>query len=162
MRTIFVVLVLVFTACSNNNKTGETNKLSSLDSNTANNPLLVNTDEILIQGFTQIPSVTNNCNALFVIDTIETGVKQYFFVTDLKGTAFIKLNNRLMELKLVKQTNINKYTVNELYVNEEVEVDLKINQLKEPTNSNWNYKGVLVVRRGNKREAISISGKLGC
>lgn len=162
MQKILVVLVVLFTACTSNNKTGETKKLSSLDSNTANKASVLNTDQLLIQSFTQIPSVTNNCNAVFVKDTSLAGSKEYYFVTDLKGTAFLKINNRLMELKLVKQTNIGKYTVNELYINDEVEVDLKINQFKEPANSSWNYKGVIIIRRGNKNEAISISGKLGC
>jgi hypothetical protein len=68
-----------------------------------------------------------------------------------------------MELKLVKQTNIDKYTVNELYVNDEVEVDLKIKQLtEENVPGNWSYSGVLVVRRAGKRAVTDISGKLGC
>jgi hypothetical protein len=67
-----------------------------------------------------------------------------------------------MELRLVKQTNIDKFTVNELYVNDEIEVDLKIKQLGEKNNTGLNYTGVLIVNRGGKREALSISGKLGC
>jgi hypothetical protein len=89
-------------------------------------------------------------------------MREYYFVSNLKGVAFIKLNNRLMELKLVKQTNVDKYTVNELYINDEVEVDLKIQQLPEGTYANWDYNGVLIVRRGMEREVINISGKLGC
>ena len=161
MQRILVVLVVLFTACTQGNK-GETSSLSSLDSNTANNSTTNNSDKILIQGFTQMPSIINNCSALFVIDTTSEKPKEYFFVSNLKGVAFIKLNNRLMELKLIKQTNIDKYTVNELYVNDEVEIDLKIKQLKEPADTQWNYSGVLVVRRGGEREAINISGKLGC
>ena len=107
-----VVLVLFFYACTNNN--GGTNSLSSIDSNTANDASAIQTDKILIQGFTQVPSIINNCSALFVKDTTN-GTAEYYFVTNLKGTAFIKLNNRLMELRLIKQTNIDKYTVNELY-----------------------------------------------
>jgi hypothetical protein len=161
MRRIFVGLIVLFSACTNENN-GETSSLSSLDSNTANNPLAINSDKILIQGFTQMPSIINNCSALFVKDTMGNGPKEYYFVSDLKGTAFIKLNNRLMELKLLKQTNVDKYTVNELYANEEVEVDLKIKQIKEETNTGWNYSGVLIIRRGTEREAINIAGKLGC
>ena len=154
-----VVLVLFFYACTNNN--GGTNSLSSIDSNTANDASAIQTDKILIQGFTQVPSIINNCSALFVEDTTN-GTAEYYFVTNLKGTAFIKLNNRLMELRLIKQTNIDKYTVNELYANDEIEVDLKIRQFKEDTMAQWNYNGVLVIRRGSEREAITISGKLGC
>ena len=160
MGRILVVLVFLFTACTNKN--GETSRLSSIDSNAANNTLRIETDKILIQGFTQMPSIINNCSALFVNDTTNEGANEYYFVTDLKGTAFIKLNNRLMELKLVMQTNVDKYTVNELYANDEVEVDLKIKQLKEKNDSQWNYSGVLIVRRGSEREAINISGKIGC
>src|SRR3989337_2328782 len=142
MKQILVGLMVLVTACSGNNST-EKSSLSTLDSNTANNTLAINTDEILIQGFKQIPSIINNCSALFVQDTSKNAVQEYVFVTNLKGMAFIKLNNRLMELKLIKQTNVDKYTVNELYVNEEVEVDLKIKQLEEDNNSEWNYNGVL-------------------
>lgn len=159
MRRIFVALVVLFSACNNNGNVAK-NSLNSLDSNTANNTLAINTDAIIIQPFTQLPSIINNCSALFATDTGNAG-NEYVFVANLKGLAFIKLNNRLMELRLVKQTNIDKYTVNELYVNDEIEVDLKIKQLKQE-NTGWNYNGVLIVRRGSKREVVSISGKLGC
>jgi hypothetical protein len=157
-----VGLVFLFTACTESNTSGEKSNLSSLDSNTANNASAISSDEILVQGFTQIPSIINNCSALFVKDTTEQAQTEYVFVTNLKGLAFIKLNNRLMELKLIKQTNVDKYTVNELYVNDEVEIDLKIRELEEGKNAKWNYNGVLIIRRGAKREAITIAGKLGC
>ena len=161
MKWIFVCLVVVFTACNSNVDPGEKSSLSSLDSNTANKTAPINSDKIVIQGFTQIPSITNGCSGLFVTDTTNE-VREYYFVSNLKGIAFIKLNNRLMELKLVKQTNVDKYTVNELYVNDEIEVDLKIKQIPEGTDANWDYSGVLIVRRGTEREVINISGKLGC
>ena len=161
MKRFLVVLAVFFAACTSNNNTSETSSLSSVDSNAAaNNTQAVTTDDIDIQTFTQLPYVSN-CSALFVLDTTNQQ-DQYVFVTDLKGTAFIKLNNRLMELKLVKQTNFDKYTVNELYINDEIEVDLKIKQLKETDDAGWNYQGVLVVRRGGKSNAINISGKVGC
>ena len=156
-----MLLAIFFIACTAKNGGEEKNSLSSIDSNTANNPASPTTDEILIQSFTQLPSIVKQCSALFVHDTSETAVPEYYFVSNLKGVAFIKLNNRLMELKLVKQTNIDKYTVNELYLNEEVEVDLKIRQV-DAENATWNYHGVLVVERDGKKESINISGKLGC
>jgi hypothetical protein len=160
MKRFLVILVVFLSACSGGNDTGKTNTLNSVDSNAANTPA-ASTDEILIQSFSQLPSIINNCSALFVQDSNAT--RQFIFVTDLKGIAFIKLNDRFMELKLVKQTNIDKYTVNELYVNDEVEVDLKIKQLSENNlTEGWNYSGVLVVRRGGKRAVTDISGKLGC
>jgi hypothetical protein len=162
MKWFFVSLMVVFTACNSNVDPGEKSSLSSLDSNTANNTATINADKIMIQGFTQIPSIINGCSGLFVTDTINEKGREYYFVSNLKGVAFIKLNNRLMELKLVKQTNVDKYTVNELYVNDEVEVDLKIKQLPEGADANWNYNGVLIVTRGSGREVINISGKLGC
>ena len=161
MQRIFAFLAVFFIACTSDNGASEKSRLSSIDSNTANNSPSVNTDHIIIQGFTQLPSIINSCSAVFVNDTAN-GHQEYFFVSNLKGVAFIKLNNRLMELKLIKQTNFDKYTVNELYVNEEIEVDLKIRQLEEGTENPWNYEGVLIVKRGNMREAINISGKLGC
>lgn len=161
MRTILVFLTVLFAACSGNGNS-EKNSLNSLDSNTANNTSATTTNEIIIQSFTQIPFIVTNCSGLFVKDTAANASHEYAFVTDLKGMGFIKINNRLMELKLIKQTNTDKYTVNELYVNEEVEVDLKIKQLKKDDNTEWNYNGVLIIKRGAKREAIAIAGKLSC
>ena len=161
MQRIFVLLAIFFIACTAKNGGEEKNSLSSIDSNTANNPASPTTDQILIQPFTQLPSIVKQCSALFVQDTSETAVPEYYFVSNLKGIAFIKINNRLMELKLVKQTNFDKYTVNELYLNEEIEVDLKIRQVDEE-NATWNYRGVIVVERDGKKESINISGKLGC
>ena len=162
MKWIFVSLIVVFTACNSNADPGEKSSLNSLDSNTANNTATNNSDKMVVQGFTQIPSIINGCSGLFVTDTTNEKVIEYYFVSNLKGVAFIKLNNRLMELKLVKQTNVDKYTVNELYMNDEIEVDLKIKQLPDGTDANWDYNGVLIVRRGQDREVINISGKLGC
>jgi hypothetical protein len=160
MKRFFVILTVFLCACSGQNDTGKTDTLSSIDSNAANTSSTAQ-DEIFIQSFNQLPSMINNCSALFVQDSNATD--QYVFATDLKGTAFIKLNGRFMELKLVRQTNIDKYTVNELYVNDEVEVDLKIKQLADNSIPNsWNYSGVLVVRRDGKRAVTDISGKLGC
>ena len=160
MRTLLMVLIVLFTACSGNGSS-EKSSLNSLDSNTANSSLIVNSNEILIQSFSQIPSIINNCSGLFVLDTVNA-TKEYVFVTNLKGVAFVRLNNRLMELKLIKQTNVDKFTVNELYVNDEVEVELKIKQLEEDKDAEWNYNGVLIIKRGVKREAVAIAGKLGC
>ena len=162
MKTLLVVLIAFFTSCSGKSGNSEKSSLNSLDSNTANNTLTVNSNEIIVQGFSQVPSIINNCSALFVLDTAASTVHEYVFVSNLKGVAFIKLNNRLMELKLIKQTNVDKYTINELYVNDEVEIELKIKQLKEDGNAEWNYNGVLIIKRGDKREAIEIAGKLGC
>jgi hypothetical protein len=160
MKRFLVILAVFLCACSGQSDTGKTNKLNSVDSNAANTSSAT-TDEILVQSFSQLPSIITNCSALFVKDS--NAVDQYVFATDLKGTAFIKLNGRFMELKLVKQTNIDKYTVNELYVNDEVEIDLKIKQLAEDNvPDKWNYSGVLVVRRGAKRGVVNVSGKLGC
>ena len=161
MRRIFVLLAIVFSACASNYSAEEKSNLSSIDSNTANSSVLAPSDQILIQPFTQLPAIVSQCRALFVQDTSNTAAPEYYFVSNLKGVAFIKLNNRLMELKLVKQTNFDKYTVNELYLNDEVEVDLKIRQSEEE-NATWNYKGVLVIKRDGKTESISIAGKLGC
>ena len=160
MKRFLVILTVFLCACSGQNDTGKTDTLSSIDSNAANISSSAQ-DEIFIQSFNQLPSIISNCRALFVKDS--NAADQYVFATDLKGTAFIKLNGRFMELKLVRQTNVDKYTVNELYVNDEVEVDLKIKQLAENNvPDSWNYSGVLVVRRAGKRTATEISGKLGC
>ncbi len=141
---------------------GEKSSLSSIDSNTANNTLSINLDKILIQSFKQLPSIINNCSAVFVTDTASAQSQGYYFVSNLKGIAFVKINDRLMELRLVKQTNTDKYTVNELYVNDEIEVELKIRQLGDGMDAEWNYQGVLIVTRGTDKEVINISGKLGC
>ena len=161
MRTLLMVLIVLFTACSGTGNS-EKSSLNSLDSNTANNTLAVDSNEILIQSFSQVPSIINNCSGLFVLDTTVSARHEYVFVTNLKGVAFIRLNNRLMELKLIKQTNVEKFTVNELYVNDEVEVELKIKQLEEDKDVEWNYNGVLIIKRDAKREAVAIAGKLGC
>jgi hypothetical protein len=160
MKRFLAVLAVCVCACSGGNDTGKTNTLSNIDSNAASTSSAA-TDEIVIESFNQLPSIISNCRALFVRDS--NAAEHYVFATDLKGTAFIKLNDRFMELKLVRQTNVDKYTVNELYANDEVEVDLKIKQLTDDTSpDSWNYSGVLVVRRNGKRAVTDISGKLGC
>src|SRR5688500_4413357 len=102
MRTLLMVLMVLFTACSGNNSDNKKSSLNSLDSNTANNTSTINSNEMIVQSFIKEPSIINNCSALFVLDTTVTASQEYDVDTNVKGVEFIKLNNRLMELKLIK------------------------------------------------------------
>jgi hypothetical protein len=67
-----------------------------------------------------------------------------------------------MELKLIRQTNIDEENVNELYANEEVEIDLKIKQIKKSGDELTDYQGVLIIRKGSQRKVVDIAGQIGC
>jgi hypothetical protein len=160
MGKLFILFSLFLLSCSENNK-GSKDVLQNEEANTAENATLVNPNGIGIQLFKTLPPQIKQCSGLFVIDTA-AAVKQYVFVNDLKGKAFLMMDDKLMELKLVKQTNIDKKTMNELYVSEDLEVELKITLDKNLGANAWNYNGVLVVKKEGREEAINVTGKLGC
>ena len=160
MRRLLILFSLFLLACSEDNK-GDKSVLKTEETNTAQNAALVNPNGVGIQFFENLPKDIKQCSGLFVIDTA-AATKQYVFANDLKGKGFLMIDNKLIKLDLIKQTNINEKTMNELYVGEGLEVELKITQDKELGEKAWNYNGVLVVKKEGREEAINITGKLGC
>jgi hypothetical protein len=160
IRCFFAIACFVLVSCQNADKE-ERSTLSSVDSNSAQVASVNETEGIEIQTFSELPSVVDGCSGLFSADTTLTS-NNYVFVTNLKGIAFIKINNRLMELKLIRQTNIDEENVNELYANEEVEIDLKIKQIKKSGDELTDYQGVLIIRKGSQRKVVDIAGQIGC
>lgn len=161
MKRLSVLLsILLLTACDQN-KTVDAGALKTEDANAARTVSVITTDEINLQSFEQIPAAIKGCSGLFVVNVTDS-VPQYVLAHNLKGTAYIKLNGAFVELKLIKQTNIDKQTVNELYTGDNVEIELKITQGSPSANKVWDYNGVLILRKGVKQEAIAIAGKLGC
>lgn len=152
---------LFLLACSQNDKGTAKHVLKTEEANAAQSAPLVNPNGIGVQLFQNLPVEIKECNGLFVIDTA-AAVRQYVFASDLKGKGFLMMDNKMVELKLIKQTNIDKKTMNELYTNEDLEVELKITLDKRLAEKVWNYNGVLVIKKEGREEAINITGKLGC
>jgi len=151
---------LIFASCAS--KDGRGNTLHTLDSNAAIQPSSPNLDDIVVQTFTKTPRNIEGCRGLFVKREDSLTMQPYVFVSNLKGISFIRLNERLMELRLIKQANTDSLTVNELYANEEAEVELRIKQIQTYSDDVWDYEGVLIIRKKSKRKVIQIWGKLGC
>lgn len=151
---------VIFASCARND--GRGNTLTSLDSNAAIKPSAHVLDDIVLQSFMKTPRVIEGCRGIFVRSEDSLAMEPYVFVSNLKGIAFIKINERLMEVRLVRQTNTDRSTVNELYTNEELEIELRIKQNQVYGEDTWDYKGVLIIRNKAKRQAVQVQGKLGC
>lgn len=151
---------LIFASCARND--GHSDTLTSLDSNAAIKPSAKVLEDIVLQTFMKTPRTIEGCMGIFVRSEDSLKMEPYVFVSNLKGIAFIKTNERLMEVRLVRQSNIDRSTVNELYANEELEVELRIKQSQLHGEEAWDYKGVLIIRKKAKREAIPIQGRLKC
>ena len=161
MRSIIVVLSLMMLSCHQTSNRS-VQKITTLDSNAATNVVLNEGEGIVLQTFSKVPISISGCSGLFVPDTASQTSINYLIATDLKGTAFLKLNNRLLELKLIRQTNIDSTTIYELYTSDEVEVDLKMKQSNKAEDAVWNYNGVMILRREGKNYAVPVRGKVGC
>lgn len=163
MPRLFILpfLFLCLCSCTENDSVKDKSKLRNEDANAAHSNAQVNPNGVGVQFFTQLPSDLDKCSGLFLIDTSER-IKQYVFASDLKGKGFLMMNNKMVHLDLIKQTNVDKKTLNELYTKDDLEVELKITQIKELASNAWNYNGVLVVRKEGREEAINITGKMGC
>ncbi|HZF65365.1 MAG TPA: hypothetical protein VEZ55_12795 [Chitinophagaceae bacterium] len=155
---ILLPLLLVLISCGDN-KTTLPDQLNNESSHAAT--AASTTSGILaLQSFTQNPFQNSGCSGLF--NSEGAVAHERVLVSNLKGTAFIKLNDQLMELKLVKQTNVNETTINELYSNGEVEIDLKITKDPASSEKDNRYKGVIIIRRDGNQEALSVAGTLRC
>ena len=143
------MFLLPLFACQQSGNKQEQNTLTAVDSNAASNVVLNESEGIVLQTFSQIPIAVKACSGLFISDTATEFSNNYIIATNLKGTAFIKLNNRLLEMKLIRQTNIDSTTIYELYSNEEIEVDLKMKHMNRLEEEN-KYNGVLIIRRNGK------------
>ena len=147
-------------SCSEN-KTSQAEQLKNETAHAAiTTANVLSSEGISLQSFTENPFQNAGCNGLFKAENNAAG--GFVFATNLKGAAYIKTENELVELKLVKQTNINEQTLNELYSNGEIEIDLNITQDANSDLRKTDYKGVLVIRKNGRQEAVSIVGKLGC
>ena len=152
--------VVILFSCSEIGSETDENKLETEEANPAYEAAVIKTDEITLQTFEQLPMEMQGCNTLFVVDT-SYSLPQYVFASNQKNMAFVRLNNKLTELKLVKRTNIDKRTVNELYAGEGMEAEIKITKDRNDKET-WNHKGVLIIRKEGQQEDISITGRIGC
>ena len=152
--------VVILFSCSEIGSETSENKLQTEEANPAYEVAVIKTDEITLQTFEQLPMEMQGCNTLFVVDT-GYSLPQYVFASNQKNMAFVRLNNKLTELKLVKRTNIDKRTVNELYAGEGMEAEIKITKDRNDKET-WNHKGVLIIRKEGQQEDISITGRIGC
>jgi hypothetical protein len=155
-----ICLAGFFASCARNK--GNSNTLGTLDSNAANKPPSGLSDDIIVDTFTKTPGNIEGCRGIFVRNEDSLAIEPYVFVSNLKGLAFIRINERSMEVRLVRQTNTDRISINELYANEEVEIGLRIKQNQDHGAEVWDYKGVLIVRKKAFRKVVQVSGKVGC
>ena len=151
----------VLFSCSQNGKEAEGHEIKSEDANPAYKAAVIETAVITLKTFEQIPMEMQGCNAVFVADTAYS-LPQYVFASNRESMAFVRLNNKLTELRLVKRTNNDKQTINELYEGDGMEVEVKISPVKKTGNNEWTHKGILVIRKEGQQEDIDITGKVGC
>jgi hypothetical protein len=151
----------VLFSCSQKGKEAGGNKLETEEANPAYKAAVIKTDIITLQTFEQIPMEMQGCNAIFVADTAYS-LPQYVFASNQKNMAFIRLNNKLTELKLAKRTHVDKQTIRELYNAEGMEVEVKIAPAKKTGDNKWTHNGILIIRKDGQQEDINITGKLKC
>jgi hypothetical protein len=157
---IAISALLVYSSCARNKGNGNT--LSTLDSNAANKAPSALSDDIAVGTFIKTPREIEGCRGIFVRSEDSLAMEPYVFVSNLKGLAFVRINERSMEVRLVRQTNADPISINELYANEEVEIELRIKQNQNYGAEVWDYKGVLIVRQKAIRKVVQVSGKVGC
>lgn len=151
--------VVLFSCSQRNNKNG--NQLTTEDANPAYQAAVIKTDEITLQTFEQLPMEMQGCTVLFVSDT-NYALPQYVFASNQKDMAFIRLNNKLTELKLVRRSSGEQESTTELYKAEGLELEINTRKNADAGEESWNKRGVLIIRKNGQQEKVQVTGRMGC
>ena len=116
--------------------------------------------EISLQSFTELPSAIDGCSGLFSA-AYDTSKGSYIFVTDLQGKAWIKINDKLLQLTRISQNNKDSL-IRETYKSQNITIAFTALLWKQIGDEVWLYEGDIFVFDGKETEHILLAGEIGC
>lgn len=109
-----------------------------------------------------IPEQIDGCSGLYTADTILLQQQQYLFVSNLQELAFVKINDRQITLKRIKEESLPKDAHRDTYEGGGYTVILHIKATKRTGDELFYHEGTLEVWQGEKKVTVKIHGESGC
>ena len=118
-------------------------------------------DELALEAFTTFPKNTKGCSAVFATDTIALQNKTYYLVSSSTGKAYIKINDRLITLKL--DDKIDEATfIKETYKGAGYLLNLVMHKIRKNEDGTWQYAGEILVLKNNEQASKPVVGIMTC
>lgn len=109
-----------------------------------------------------IPQDIEGCTGLYTFDTTNLKKKAYIIETDLRQTAFIKINGKLIKLKLLSNKNLPGENYKSSYTGEGYTVILITKTVKQIDVEKSLDSGTLEINKGKEKIKIKVHGISGC
>ena len=161
MKWIYILVAIAAFSCTDRPKqtTSNTENKRSVKVETTGPPADT-IAELQIEAF-DVPPDFRGCSGLFTTDTAQQEHQQYYFVTDLQQTAYIKVNGQLNQLT-IKENKKDSQRINATYTASGIEVQLEATEKKRLGDEVWWYEGKLTVKKGSQQLTVPVSGAVGC
>jgi len=124
------------------------------EANTAESPLSIET-------FSTLPGDIKSCNAVYASGMAALDSSNYILASNLKGKAYIKVNDRLVALKLDERMDEGSIT-KEIYKGSGYMVHVISHKVKKVSDDAWLYAGDILIFKDNDHESEPIVGTVGC
>ena len=111
---------------------------------------------------TQIPRDIEGCTGLYTFDTTVFKKKAYIIETDLRQTAYIKINGKLIKLKLLNNKNLPGETYKSTYSGEGYTVILISKTVKQLDVDKSLDSGTLEIIKDKQKLKVKVHGISGC
>lgn len=114
----------------------------------------------LLQSFKTIPAEIDGCSGLFKMDDCKKSC-DYVFAADLKGKAFIQINNKIIVLTR-QHENVTEKSFHEVYTGKNYKLEIKATEVERLGDELSKYEGVIKLTSNGTSEEYTIVGEIGC
>jgi hypothetical protein len=121
-----------------------------------------NNEVIKPELITRIPRDIEGCTGLFTFDTTAFKRKAYIIETDLRQTAYIKMNGKLIKLKLLNNKTLPGETYKSTYTGEGFTVILISKTVKQIDVEKSLDSGTLEIIKDKQKIKVKVHGISGC
>ena len=116
---------------------------------------------VAMEAFSGFPKSSKECNSYFAADTTALQSQNYLLVGSSAGKAYVKVNNRLVTLKLDDKIDEASF-VKEIYKGSGYMVHLIMHKTRKNDNGTWLYVGEILILKNNQQESKTVVGQIGC
>ena len=122
----------------------------------------VNNEVIKPEFITRIPRDIEGCTGLFTFDTTDLKKKAFIIETDLRQTAYIKMNGILIKLKLLNNKTLPGETYKSTYTGEGYTVILISKTIRQIDVEKSLDSGTLEIIKDKQKIKVKVHGISGC
>jgi len=121
-----------------------------------------NNEVIKPELITQIPRDIEGCTGLFTFDITDLKKKAFIIETDLRQTAYIKMNGKLIKLKLLNNKTLPGETYKSTYTGEGYTVILISKTIRQIDVEKSLDSGTLEIIKDKQKIKVKVHGISGC